>query len=115
MIKKFDTYNESIKDKLKGKSKEEIKASINLFIKDHKKELKENGTDNINIYDLLKKLNHVKGFNNDKEIAIFLMDEEYIDPSVLIDNTIENWRWGDNDALEEIIETLLNTIEDEIK
>jgi len=101
MIKKFNDYiTEGIRDKMVPKSEEEIKNVIdNLIV-----ELKNKDSD-LSFYDVLKKIQFLKGINTDKGLFEFLINSELIS----YDEVNEMWiDIIDDNFADELIDNLDN-------
>ena len=86
MIKKFNTYNESLKGKLKGKSEKEVKKGLNNLLIQIKKE-----SENPEMYTegMFYYLKHI--FKTDKEILNVLIDNNILNASDIIETLCEDF------------------------
>jgi len=73
MIQKFNQYNESLRDRMTGKSDEELKQSTDDLIK----EIKEDTDKKLKVYDILTKIRSLKGIETDMEL-IDLLDTHHL-------------------------------------
>lgn len=92
MIKRFNTYNESLKGKLKGKSEEDVKKGLNNLLIHIKKESEDPEMFAEGMFYYLK---HI--FKTDKEILNVLIDNNILKASDIIETLCSDFDDVDND------------------
>ena len=112
MIKKFKQYNEGLTDQMVGKSEEDVKTTIDKYIKEVEeavqkaKDEEEQIEEYIDIRDVLNTLMKIKGLDL-TELITELIEKEVISANEIIDNYIETFSY-DEGMYEQILFEILN-------
>lgn len=110
MIKNFAKYNESLKDKMVGKTTDEIIKDIDNKINSEEKL----DTDSIDVHALFELLALTHGAEQDSDVVKILLDNKYLTPSDIVTSEIDYLQrnmeeYGDKDA-KYLLQKLVNLI-----
>lgn len=116
MITKFEKHNESIRDKMKPVSHDELKVALRNYLKDLEHKL-EHDADVIDIGDVLHDLvGHIKsiyGCENERELLNVLLDEGVADSTHIIDSLIEELHYDAYGEVGRLIEVIEKKLKDD--